>query len=1202
MPLFARRPVRRKHAGSGFLAIIPFCGCLLSGQASSFIGRREFGLPFSPQWVVAVDMNHDGKPDVVAADPNGNIAVLPGKGDGTFGAARTLAAVGSVNAFAEGDFNGDGVPDLALLSSQSPKVYLLAGTPDGGFAAPVSLALPGIAKTLVAVDLNGDRITDLVATADGNTTVLMYVLLGSPAGLGSATAVTVADGSGTVAAAGDFNGDGRADIAIGVVGAGGIPTSVVVMPGTGAGGFGTPVVTRVATFPSWIVAARFAGTARLDLAVSGLGLTSTLYNNGNGAFSEAQGAYAIRDEAYCQVAADLNQDGYPDYLTCSRDGTLLTFLNSAGKLLSPFRTPGASAHYIPLRLDTADLDGDGIPDLVLPSPSGVAVMFGNGDGTLTVEESVAAGTATRLLGTADVDRDGNADLVLRTTSGQIAMLPSNGDGTFRPAVTSTTTWPSYDAPVFLVDVNGDGYPDLIGCDDQTVYVQLGGPGGFGARKVSVTGNRPSVAAVADVNRDGKPDLLLRGYPNLAIALGNGDGTFGTPKTVTADPNGSSGIYLADFNRDGIPDLLLIPSFWPPGPEVVFYAGRGDGTFWPAVTTKVAPGNLFLGTMIADFNNDGIPDAYVFDKLVLGNGDGTFRAAPDSAAEMPSITACLVVNPVAVDLDGDGHIDVVWPCTGDTNFVSDPYTRIRFGNGDGTFGRDQQYAGNFTAAADFNGDRRPDLAGGGPQILFQQSPTGTVVPVRITADQPGIGLVADGQRYVAPKTFYWSAGSRHSVAFDGNTVYGPGERYHFTAWDDGLPTMMRAWLIRGAVPRAASFTRQFLVKVLAEPPEGGTVTVQRTDGRSVPADGWYDVNEVSPPQIAVTATPARGYIFAGFSGDITGFTNPYSLEVSRPLNAAAAFAYISLAPEDQIAFGVEQGKPLPGSQVVAVSGVDATTPVIVVPGTGGNWLSAALEPPSSVLLSLNSSAVAGLYSNTWVSYVVIGSGPTQRVLTVTLAIDTIVISRVVNSASYQALGVAPDGLFTAFTANAATGIGQAMTLPLGMVLAGASATVADTSGLVRDALLYYASPAQVDLATPAGLATGPATIRIRNGAGQLGQIQVNVVPVAPGLFSADGTGKGIAAAVVSYLAADGSAVSAMAARCEGVCVGEPIVVSDPSKKSLAQFVRHGHSWPLFVGSGQGDGGRAGGRSGIRGRRIALPRPGSDRRSAAGVAGR
>ena len=86
-----------------FLATIFFCCSLLNGQDISFIGRREFGLPFSPQWVVAVDMNHDQKLDVVAAGPNGNIAVLLGKGNGTFGAARTFAAGGSVNAFAEGE-------------------------------------------------------------------------------------------------------------------------------------------------------------------------------------------------------------------------------------------------------------------------------------------------------------------------------------------------------------------------------------------------------------------------------------------------------------------------------------------------------------------------------------------------------------------------------------------------------------------------------------------------------------------------------------------------------------------------------------------------------------------------------------------------------------------------------------------------------------------------------------------------------------------------------------------------------------------------------------------------------------------------------------------------------------------------------------------------------------------------------------------
>src|SRR5260370_26403604 len=110
-------------------------------------------------------MNHDQKLDVGAAGPNGDIAVLPGKGDGTFGAARTFASGGLINAFAEGDFNGDGVPDIALLSSQSPKVYLLVGTLDGAFAAPVSVALPGMAKTLVAGGVFGDGVGALCGPA-----------------------------------------------------------------------------------------------------------------------------------------------------------------------------------------------------------------------------------------------------------------------------------------------------------------------------------------------------------------------------------------------------------------------------------------------------------------------------------------------------------------------------------------------------------------------------------------------------------------------------------------------------------------------------------------------------------------------------------------------------------------------------------------------------------------------------------------------------------------------------------------------------------------------------------------------------------------------------------------------------------------------------------------------------------------------------
>ena len=198
--------------------------------------------------------------------------------------------------------------------------------------------------------------------------------------------------------------------------------------------------------------------------------------------------------------------------------------------------------------------------------------------------------------------------------------------------------------------------------------------------------RPSSVAVADVNRDGKPDLVVANLcvdincvtnGIVSVLLGNGDGTFQTAVTYNSGGYGAVSIVVADVNGDGKPDILVAnrcavfiscggtSGGHPDSNGIVsVLLGNGDGTFQPAVTYN--SGGLFTTSIaVGDVNGDGKPDLVVsnpcgvtncFPQLdgavgvLLGNGDGTFQTAVnyDSGGRSPGSVA-------VADVNGDGRV-------------------------------------------------------------------------------------------------------------------------------------------------------------------------------------------------------------------------------------------------------------------------------------------------------------------------------------------------------------------------------------------------------------------------------------------------------------------------------------------------------------------------------------------------------------------
>src|SRR6202166_2892744 len=319
---------------------------------------------FAPTSLAVGDFNGDGIPDLAVSEFG--IDILLGNGDGTF-KARLLAPgnLPYIEFIAVGDFNGDGKLDLAVAycndafpTTQPGAVEILLGNGDGTFNLAAASPATGNTPTAIATgDFNGDGNLDL-AIANGNSNTVT-ILLDNGNGTFIDAASSAKDNSPSSLAVGDFNGDGKPDLAV----TNASDNTVTILLGNGDGTFKAAASLATGNKPSAIAAGDFNGKGKLDLAVANAaGNTITiLLGNGDGTFTAATGP-AIAGPIFSPIAVgDFNGDGISDLAVGGNAPALFlgngdgTFTPSAS--LSPFFYPIQS-------VVAADLDGDGIADVV----------------------------------------------------------------------------------------------------------------------------------------------------------------------------------------------------------------------------------------------------------------------------------------------------------------------------------------------------------------------------------------------------------------------------------------------------------------------------------------------------------------------------------------------------------------------------------------------------------------------------------------------------------------------------------------------------------------------------------------------------------------------------------------------------------------------------------------------------------------------
>jgi len=398
----------------------------------------------------------------------------------------------------------------------------------------------------------------------------------------------------------------------------------------------------------------------------------------------------------------------------------------------------------------ADVNGDGKLDVVLAdaaSPKGnICTALGNGDGTFGTLSCVAivgalnAGSPSGVPGNpvvfADFNGDGFLDFAAASAGNgstiapnQIVVYLNNGSGGYdlpTALVTPDTVYDSCFLGGGVLHTGGKGDLVSANCDDNSVTVYVNnGTGGFATGFYYAVASRPVGVTVADVNNDGKTDIVASCFrsADIKVLLGDGSGAV-APATVGYVTGGSPLVppLVADFHGDVTkPDVVVPDNEF----SFVYLEGYGDGSFRSAVNYYAEPGGgaqaQAVNIATGDFNGDGIPDFVIgnFDApklshtaitVFLSNSNGSLNPGVNYYPAN-SVTNYSLQYVAVADFNGDGKLDIA--ASDNFNGVVQIFT----GNGDGTFATGATYKTDTAAGAnpvglivgDFNGDGKPDLA-------------------------------------------------------------------------------------------------------------------------------------------------------------------------------------------------------------------------------------------------------------------------------------------------------------------------------------------------------------------------------------------------------------------------------------------------------------------------------------------------------------
>ncbi len=625
----------------------------------------------------AADFNGDGNQDLLIVDLKGELRLLLGNGNAQFGSIRLLTKVKRKTGAAVGDFNGDGLPDIAIVprARTGGAITLLINDGAANFTSLPIVAPPKtkLGGPIIAADFDRNGFDDVLAVQTAKTKGVMLLLSDGAGPLRTAQTTPAPTGIVSLAAA-DFDENGYLD--------------------------------AIATFKS----KKQAPLLMLGALGGRFSVAPPLPNDNGGA------NFAI---------ADVDEDLHQDLLSCSgpfSPSCRVLYGTGRGTFAgAPLPAPPTIGRDV-RGAAADDFDGDGAVDVagISRQDSRLVIHFGGADPSSLGLET---GQLPEALAIADLNNDGKQDLLAANAGSQdISIFINQGKRQF--LTLARTKLPNGNGHVsFAVgDIDGDGKKDLAVTQSDsnklTVFRNTGGAG-FAVQTSLATGKEPRGVAIGHLNDDQFADIAVanRGANNVSIFLSNPDGTYAPRTDVGSQGFSPWDVALPDLNGDDFDDLVVLnefdtvpvptktatpqPTATPTATQTTAATSTSGAT--PTATKTATPtatvpnptptatpftdsqeGNVVtflndqtggfstpiqrlargrqtpIAMCVGDFNGDDVPDIAIgsvtsADVMVLqGSGDGTW-----SSDERDFPVGNAVGGLSCHDADGDGHDDIAF---------------------------------------------------------------------------------------------------------------------------------------------------------------------------------------------------------------------------------------------------------------------------------------------------------------------------------------------------------------------------------------------------------------------------------------------------------------------------------------------------------------------------------------------------------------